>query len=409
MAAIANHHVADIADALAVDENFAHLDRLGLVRAVRGQLQNVAVLEQKAIGRRHAHVLSQPSVSHQVAILAVDRHEVARPGELEHRLQLFLARMAGNVNLRDLLVVHLRATPVKMIDQIGNRLLVAGNELRRKDYGVAGRYFDSLVIIQSDPVQHGQRLALAAGGKKCELIVRQVVPPLAFSHEITRQMKIAQLRRDLAIANHAPPTQYHAPATALGNIDHLLDARDARGKSRDQHFAGALLHDLLEIGPDLALGRRVARALDVGRVGHQEQHAFFTVGGEGLKVEHLAFHRRVVDLEIAGVNDRSDRRFDGEGQAIHQAVGDANAFDAKRRYLPRNPGGDLTHVRAILQIVFGQFVGQETESETGAEDRHVEVLQDIRQRANMVFVGVGEDDRFELVAALEQIAYVGNH
>ncbi len=58
--------------------------------------------------------------------------------------------------------------------------------------------------------------------------------------------------------------------------------------------------------------------------------------------------------------------------------------------------------------MLGEFVGQESERQARAEDRHVEVFQNIRQRADMVFVRVSEYDRFEFVSSLEEIAYVGN-
>ena len=106
------------------------------------------------------------------------------------------------------------------------------------------------------------------------------------------------------------------------------------------------------------------------------------------------------------MDNRSNRRFDGQREAVHQAVGHANAFDTKRRDVPRHPGGDFVHVRRVFQVMLCEFVGQESECQAGAEDRHVEVLQNIRQRADMVLVRVSEHDGFELVSSLQQIADV---
>ena len=143
----------------------------------------------KAIFRRDADVLGQAPMAHEVAILAVDRHKITRPGELQHGLKLFLARVTGNMDLRDFFVVHLGAAPIQVIDQIGNRFLVAGNELGGKNHSVAGIDLDGFVVVQGDAVQHRKRLALAAGGEKREPIERQVVPTIAFSHEVARQMQ----------------------------------------------------------------------------------------------------------------------------------------------------------------------------------------------------------------------------
>ena len=98
------------------------------------------------------------------------------------------------------------------------------------------------------------------------------------------------------------------------------------------------------------------------------------------------------------MDNRSDGRFDGQREAIHQAVSHADAFDTKRRDVPRRPGGDFAHVRRVFQVMLGEFVGQESERQARAEDRHVEVFQNIRQRADMVFVRVSEYDRFEFVS-----------
>ena len=78
--------------------------RSGFLRALGGQLQHVAVFENKAILGRYADFLGEPAIAHQVAIFAVDGHEIARPGELKHDLQLFLARVSRDVNLGNFFV-----------------------------------------------------------------------------------------------------------------------------------------------------------------------------------------------------------------------------------------------------------------------------------------------------------------
>ncbi len=100
------------------------------------------------------------------------------------------------------------------------------------------------------------------------------------------------------------------------------------------------------------------RTFDIGRVRQQQQNSFFAVGGEALEVEHLAFHRRVVDLEIAGMDDRAHGSFDGKGETVHQAVSHANALNAKRRDVPWRAGSDLMDVRGIFQVVFFELVCQ---------------------------------------------------
>ena len=130
-------------------------------------------------------------MAHKVTIFAVNRHEIARPGELQHGFQLLLTRVPRDVYLGDLFVVHLGAAPVEMIDQIGNCFLVAGNKLRGKNHRVSRFDLDRLVVVQSHPVEHGQRLALAPRGEESKLIGGQIMPAFAFGHEVSRQAQVS--------------------------------------------------------------------------------------------------------------------------------------------------------------------------------------------------------------------------
>ena len=48
-----------------------------------------------------------------------------------------------------------------------------------------------------------------------------------------------------------------------------------------------------------------AAAIDVGAVGEQRQHALRAELGEAVQVEVLAVDRRLIDLEVAGVDDHA--------------------------------------------------------------------------------------------------------
>jgi hypothetical protein len=80
--------------------------------ATGGQFEHVAVFQDKAILRRDADFLGEPAVANQVAVLAMNRHEVARAGQLEHGFEFFLAGMPRDMNLGNLFVVDLGAAAV---------------------------------------------------------------------------------------------------------------------------------------------------------------------------------------------------------------------------------------------------------------------------------------------------------
>src|SRR5918999_1230039 len=129
MAAIPDDDVSDIADTLPVHKNSADRYGLNLLSAGRGHLQDVTVLENEAVFRRHADLLGELTVSHEMAVFSMNRNKIARPSQSEHRFELLLTGMARHVNLRHLFIVDLGAAPVKVIDQIGDRLLIARDEL----------------------------------------------------------------------------------------------------------------------------------------------------------------------------------------------------------------------------------------------------------------------------------------
>ena len=85
-----------------------------------------------------------------------------------------------------------------------------------------------LVIVQGDAVEHRQGLALAAGGEKGSRSAGRSCQRSLSVMKLRGRSQVAQFRGDLAVANHAAAAQHDAPVAALGDIDDLLDSRDAR-------------------------------------------------------------------------------------------------------------------------------------------------------------------------------------
>src|SRR5207244_2830740 len=204
MPAIPNHDVSDVAHSCPVDKNSADSNRIYFLRAVSRQLQHPAVLEDKAILWRHADVLSQPPMSYQMTVFAMNGNEVARPSQLKHCFKFFLTRMAGDVDLRNLLVMHLCPAAIQMINKIGNRLLVAGNKFGRENDRISRLDFNRLMVVQRYSVKYREQLPLASGRQESELVGRQVVPAFVLGQNVTGQFEISQFGSNLAVSDHAP-------------------------------------------------------------------------------------------------------------------------------------------------------------------------------------------------------------
>src|SRR6185295_270990 len=76
-----------------------------------------------------------------------------------------------------------------------------------------------------------------------------------------------------------------------------------------------------------ALGRSRPGTIDVRRVGKQQQNTLRADLGQTREIAGATVNRRVVDLEVAGVNDRADRAPDREAHGIDDRVGDLQRFD----------------------------------------------------------------------------------
>ena len=83
-----------------------------------------------------------------------------------------------------------------------------------------------------------------------------------------------------------------------------------------------------------------AGVLDVGRVGQEQQHAVVAELGERREVRRATVERRLVDLEVAGVDDRADRRRIASADRVDDRVRHLDRLDGERAdRRQRSPGG----------------------------------------------------------------------
>ncbi len=106
------------------------------------------------------------------------------------------------------------------------------------------------------------------------------------------------------------------------------------------------------------LGRGKAGALCVGGIRQQSQHAPAAVLGNGGQVgDGVTGQRRIVDLEVTGMDDHAGRAVDGKGQRIRDGVVDMDGFHGKAAQRDLLAGADLMEDGAgrqtmLLQLVF---------------------------------------------------------
>src|SRR4030095_15905940 len=126
------------------------------------------------------------------------------------------------------------------------------------------------------------------------------------------------------VLNHAAAHERDLAIELRAQVDEDLHPINARRECRDDQLAPRAREDLLERFDDLELGSGEAAPIDVRAVGEEREDAFRAQGGETVDVEMFAVDRRLVDLEVAGVDDDPGRRMDSERDAIWDAGRDAN-------------------------------------------------------------------------------------
>ena len=133
--------------------------------------------------------------------------------------------------------------------------------------------------------------------------------------------------RDFRGGHHAAPHERDLAAVFLREIQNLLEPVNGAAEASDDQAPRRADEQIFQARTDGSLAFGVAGAVDVGRIRHEQQHAFFAVGGEGVQIEQLVIGGRGIDLEIAGMNDHAERRGDGERDALDNRMRDVDEFN----------------------------------------------------------------------------------
>ena len=210
------------------------------------------------------------------------------------------------------------------------------------------------------------------------------------------------------VPDHPAPDERDLAVELRRQVHEQLHAIDAGRKGRDHETAVRRREDLLERVDDVDLRAREAAPVDVRAVGKEREHAGGAELREARDIEMLAVERRLVDLEIAGVDDDACRGVDRQSDAVRDAVRDANELDlegADGDPLRRSQRGQSRagHVDAV----FDQLGLDQRERQRRAVDGAVDVGQEIRDRADVVLVAVGQHQR-RGAALLLQIREIRN-
>src|SRR6266496_2103671 len=157
---VAQHRVADVADAETVDEHHARADLASPPDPARVELENVTVPAYEHVVARDAGLLGEAGVLGEMAVLAVDRHEVAGSQRGQQQRQLALRGMPGYVDLGVAAVEYLGALPGEVVHGPVDGRLVARDQRGGQHHRVARLDVHPFVLPAGHERQRGEWLAL---------------------------------------------------------------------------------------------------------------------------------------------------------------------------------------------------------------------------------------------------------
>ncbi len=247
-----------------------------------------------------------------------------------------------------------------------------------------------------DARQGRPRLALAAGAQ-IEHLALGHGGGLGVGQERRMGLEQAHMGGGGGHALHGAAHQAHPAPAGLGGADHRIHARHVGGEASHGHLA--LQRGDQGVQLFTHLGFRAGHAVDehVRRIADHGQHALVAQLADGGGVGDLAQQRVGVDLPVAGVQHRAQRRLDRQAVGLGDRVGKRDQGQLERTQLERAAQRHLGDGGLVQAAALTQLLAQQEGGERRGVDRRLQPRPQPAHGPDMVLVGVGEHDADDVV------------
>ncbi len=370
-------------------------------------LEDAAVADQRRLA--DALFVRELEMAKPVMVCPVDRDEGLGSNDLNHRALLFAAPVAARVHLRIALPRnHVEPATLEPIDEVEHAELVSGNDSRRENHRVPCIEMHLGVLVAREAGERRRGLALRASRQDRDLAAGQRIDLLGCDEKTVDRWNQPERGRDLGMLAHRHAEKAHLPSERSRDLERRSQSKDVGGKRGHDDSMRRTLHRLpkprrgvsLELGPPLDLGP--------GRVAQQQAHAFARRFFETVSIEALPLARTLLDLEVSRVNDRTGRRIQDEPGGVRNRMMHREPLDADRPNLVVAPSRAHAEID-VFEPVLAQAVFDERGSVGRRVDGNAQVFEQIGQGSDVVFVSVGDHDRFEVVALRVKPAEIRVH
>ena len=261
------------------------------------------------------------------------------------------------------------------------------------------------VVPARHPRQGRHRLALRPGRDQHHVARRHLLGVAQVDQQPAGHVQVAQVAGDPHVAHHRAPDEGDLAPVLGGRVQHLLDPVHVGGEAGHDDPLRGVGEDLVEHRGDVALGADDAGHLGVGGVGQQQVDALAAEPREPGQVGQPVVERELVHLEVAGVQHDAGRGLDGHRHRVGDRVVDREELKVEG---PPRAGVALLHLDRLRgQPVLGELGLHQRQGQLGADQGDVGPLpEQVRHRADVVLVGVRQDQRLDLVQAAVEVAEV---
>ncbi len=301
----------------------------------------------------------------QVAVLAVDRHERRGADDVVEELQLVGGGVARDVDVSDALVDHLRALAEQAVDGSVDRRLVARDHRGGQHDRVALAQLDLAMLARRHQRQRGVGLTLRPGAHDHGASVDG-----GQLHDVGVGVgQVPQVPGDRHVADHRAPDEAHLAVHPDRRVDHLLHAVDVAGEGGDDDPPVGVTEDVAQRLADASLAGDVAGLVGVGGVRQQQRDPLVAELGEVRQVGGPGVDRRLVELEVTGVQHHPVRGVERHGHPVGDGVGHADELDVERPGLDALARLDFAQVRLDVGMLL-ELGPQQPQSQPRRVDGH---------------------------------------
>jgi hypothetical protein len=373
-------------------------------------LEDVAGLHHEGfLQTRESQVFGQAGVLRELAELAVNGHEIARPHQVEHQLHFLHAGVPGDVQRRVHAAVHDVGPAARhVVDHAEDGLLIAGNDARAQNHRVAPVHGDLFVVVDGHARERRHRLALSARNEDGDFVGRKVHDILRAKQNPVGNIEQAERMGDFGDRDHAAADYGDTASVFLGEIEHQLDAVDGGTETGDHNAALRTVENLLHAGADGALALGIPGPVGIGGIGEQQLDATLAVVGERVQVEKFIVGGRGIHLEIAGVNNHAKGGGDRHGDSADDGVGDVQKLHLEWADFHYLFGLDGDQPGLLLEFVFFEPAFHQGQGERRSVDGDVYVAQKIRNGPDVVLMAVSQQEGSDLGLILLEEGQIGH-